>query len=82
MVFMPKKKKLSQPVLQKKFHNDFGDLIYNCIKDGVAGEFIILELELMKLNIWSHLFEQSYQKAMQEMMEFKPETKGDSPGYG
>ncbi|MBU1067217.1 hypothetical protein KKE60_05490 [Patescibacteria group bacterium] len=78
---MPKKKKLSQRVLEEQFHNDFGDFVYGNMKKGVAGEFVIMELELMKLNIWSHLFEQSYQKVMQEMMEFKPENKGDSPGY-
>jgi len=76
------KQKATRQNKEKKFHNDFGDFVYGNMKKGIAGEFVIMELELMRLNIWSHLFEQSYQKAMQEMMEFKPETKGDSPGYG
>lgn len=79
---MPKKKKPSQRVLEKKFHMDIGDLVYGNMKKGLSGEFIIMELELMKLNIWSHLFEKIRQDAYLETVAAIPKQEAETMGYG
>jgi len=80
-VFMPKIKKQSEMKMQRDFHINIGDFVQDGVEEGLTPQFIIMELELMKLNVWTHLLS-SIAHDNFENTESKSKKEGDNIGYG